>query len=77
MIDIWKESVEQAKESSRKEKAEKEEERRRLSFPGKYTKLFYQIVWKNFQYDWQDYRLFLLCGTIVTALILPELLLIR
>ena len=69
MIDIWKESVEQAKESSRKEKAEKEEERRRLSFPGKYTKLFYQIVWKNFQYDWQDYRLFLLCGTIVTALI--------
>ena len=69
MIDIWKESVEQAKESSRKEKAEKEEERRRLSFPGKYTKLFYQIVWKNFRYDWQDYRLFLLCGTIVTALI--------
>ena len=55
--------------AERKEKVEKEEERRRLSFPGKYTKLFYQIVWKNFRYDWQDYRLFLLCGTIVTALI--------
>lgn len=55
MIDIWKESVEQAKESFRKEKAEKEEERRRLSFPGKYTKLFYQILYLIFNYPHKYY----------------------
>lgn len=50
-----------------KEREEKEEERRRLYFPGNYTKLFYQMVWHNFKYDWKDYGLLLFCGVIVSA----------
>lgn len=50
------------------EQEKKEEAHRRLDFPGKYTKLFYHMIWKNFRSDWKDYRLFLLCGIMVGTL---------
>ena len=67
MLDVWKDAKESAEIFAEKEREEKEEERRRLYFPGNYTKLFYQMVWHNFKYDWKDYGLLLLCGVIVSA----------
>lgn len=59
MLDVWKDAKESAEIFAEKEREEKEEERRRLYFPGNYTKLFYQMVWHNFKYDWKDYGLLL------------------
>ena len=67
MLDVWKDAKESAEIFAEKEREEKEEERRRLYFPGNYTKLFYQMVWHNFKYDWKDYGLLLFCGVIVSA----------
>ena len=72
MLDVWKDAKESAEIFAEKEREEKEEERRRLYFPGNYTKLFYQMVWHNFKYDWKDYGLLLFCGVIVSARILHE-----
>ena len=67
ILDVWKDARKSAEIFAEKEWKEKEEERRRLYFPGNYTKLFYQMVWHNFKYDWKDYSLLLLCGVIVSA----------
>lgn len=68
MLDVWEEAVKTAKESEEKERMEKEEERRRLYFPGKYPKLFYQVVWRNFLYNKRDYILFVICGIMACGL---------
>ncbi len=67
IIDVWDDFLKLAEENKEKEKVAKEEERKRLDFPGKYTKLFYQMVWKNFRYDWKDYCLYLICTTIIST----------
>ena len=77
MLDVWKDAKESAEIFAEKEREEKEEERRRLYFPGNYTKLFYQMVWHNFKYDWKDYGLLLFCGVIVSAFSLQDLEYIR
>lgn len=68
LMDSWEEAVKTAKESEEKDRLRKEEERRRLSFPGNYTELFFRMIWKNFKYDWKDYSLLLMCSTVVAAL---------
>ena len=68
LMDVWDDAVNKKEESAKRDHHRKEEEKRRLSFPGRYTKLFYQIVWENFKYDWKDYSLFLLCSTVVSGL---------
>ena len=68
VFDIWNESVKQAEMDKKKVREEKEEERRRLHFPGNYTEMFFQVVWKNFKYNWKDYSLLLMCSTVVCAL---------
>lgn len=68
MIDIWDDTMREANRASQKEKEAKIERKRRLYFPGKYTRLFYQIVWKNFCYDWKDYSLLLVSGAAVGTL---------
>lgn len=45
MLDVWKDAKESAEIFAEKEREEKEEERRRLYFPGNYTKLF--IRWSG------------------------------
>ena len=58
-IEPWEEIETEAKRIQEIDKAEKEEEKRRLQFEGKYSHLFYRIVWKNFKSNWKDYILFL------------------
>lgn len=68
-IDPWEEIETEAKRIQEIDKAEKEEEKRRLRFEGKYTQLFYRIVWKSFKSNWRDYILFLVCTSLVTSFV--------
>ena len=68
MIDVYDEALARSRNYEVQEQEKKEEAHRRLDFPGKYTKLFYHMIWKNFRSDWKDYRLFLLCGIMVGTL---------
>lgn len=65
IIDRWDETVKEVKEYQEKVDAWDKEVKERLQFDGKYTYLFYQIVWKNFKANWKDYILLLFCNTIV------------
>lgn len=69
MLERWDEAVREAKEQREKEHQEKEEKQRRLFFPGRYTRQFYRMAWKNFCYDWKDYIL-LIIGSMVTVTLL-------
>lgn len=69
-IDPWGEIQTEAKKIQEIDKAEKEEEKKRLRFEGKYTRLFYRIVWKNFKSNWKDYILFLFCTSLVTSFVI-------
>ena len=69
-IEPWEEIETEAKKIQEIEKAEKEEEKRRLRFEGKYSNLFYRIVWENFKSNWKDYFLFLFCTSLVTAFVI-------
>lgn len=68
MMDVWDSSVRMANENTRKNQRKKEEKKRRLYFPGNYTELFYRMVWKNFKYNWRDYRLLLMCSVMMSSL---------
>lgn len=68
MLDVYDDALIASKKYDEKEQEKKEDAHRRLNFPGKYTKLFYHMIWKNFKSDWTDYRLFLLCGVMVGTL---------
>lgn len=69
-IEPWEEIQTEAKRIQEIDKAEREEEKRRLQFEGKYTQLFYRIVWKNFKSNWKDYILFLFCTSLVTVFVI-------
>lgn len=69
-IEPWEEIETEAKKMQETDRAEKEEEKRRLRFEGKYSHLFYRIVWKNFKSNWKDYILFLFCTSLVTAFVI-------
>lgn len=68
MAEVWQEATAQAKVTARQERKRKREKKIRLYFPGVYTRLFYQIVWKNFRHDWKDYRMLLLSSGVISAL---------
>lgn len=65
IMDRWDETVKEVREYQEKSDAWDKEVKERLQFTGKYTYLFYQIVWKNFKANWKDYILLLFCNTIV------------
>lgn len=66
-MEEWEESGEQILKTQENDKHYKQERKRRLYFPGKYSKLYYHVLWHNFKYDWKDYGLLLFCGVIVSA----------
>lgn len=67
MLNSMQESKEEARESVYRDKTFKEEKKKRLQFKGRYTKLFYQMIWKNFVYYWRDYVLFIICGVTIAT----------
>ena len=65
IMERWKELAETNRVIAERDKREKEEKKHRLYFKGHYTKLFYQLVWKNFRKNGKDYLLLLICNLIV------------
>lgn len=65
MMEIWDESLREMYAYRQKERREKAERKRRLAFPGKYSKLFYEAVWKNFRRNLKDYAMLFVCNALV------------
>lgn len=53
----------------KKEKEFKKERKRRLYFPGKYSRLYYKVLWKNLKYRKRDWMLLDVTGIIATITI--------
>lgn len=51
--DEWDEVAANAEKAREKELYLKQERKRRLNFPGKYSVLYYRILWKNLKYRWK------------------------
>lgn len=60
MIDSWEESTAEQRQIKERDKAAKKERKERLAFEGKYSSLFYTVIWKNFKANWEAYRIFIL-----------------
>lgn len=58
IVERWDEAIEEANRQKAEAEAERLEEEERLRFDGKYTKMFYFYVWKNFKRNWKDYNFY-------------------
>lgn len=63
----YKEAEIQAEKSRRLEKLAKAERKQRLAFPGKYSRLFYEMVWNNFKAGFRHYVMFAVSALIAVA----------
>lgn len=70
IFEIWDREMSGRAEYEEKERKEQEERRERLSFPGKYNRLFYRVIWKNFTGNLKDYTVLFVCNGIVFAFIM-------
>ena len=50
-----------------KERVFKRERKKRLYFPGKYSKLYYRMLWKNLKFRKRDWMLLDLAGVVATS----------
>ena len=73
IIEAWKKANKEHAEIKERESAYKEERKKRLAFPGKYTKLFYQIIWKNFKANWKDYMILVFSGILAIGFLFSGL----
>lgn len=69
LIEIWDREVVDRAEYEKKEKREKAERKARLYFPGKYNRLFFRVIWKNFIGNLKEYSVLLLCNGLVCAFV--------
>lgn len=69
MIDAWADATEEQRQIKKREQEEKKERKRRLAFAGKYSQLFYKVIWKNFKTSWETYRLFIVVGGLSVSFI--------
>ena len=65
-MEEWEESGEQILKTQENDKHYKQERKRRLYFPGKYSKLYYHVLWENFKYHWRDFS-FLFVSVLLSA----------
>lgn len=70
MIEIWDETLKETLAYQEKERREKAERKRRLAFPGKYSRLFYAAIWENFRRNLKDYALLFVCHALVFMVVL-------
>lgn len=67
-MEEWDQASKAYKEMRVRDAEFRKERKRRLHFPGKYSKLFYQSMWKNFWHGRKQYALFVAAGTMVSGL---------
>lgn len=65
IINQWDEIKQEVEKNKAIEKAYKSEKKERLYFKGKYTKLFYRVIVKNFKKTGKDFVLLLVCNIIL------------
>lgn len=71
LIEGWKAAVAETNQQKMEEQEFKKEAEERLRFDGKYTKMFYQYIWKNFKHNWKDYLLLLIANVLIfTSLVI-------
>ncbi len=64
-MEQWREMNQETERIQVEEKAQKEEEKERLGFEGRYSPLFYHMLWKNLKKTWRDYVLLVFCSSLV------------
>ena len=67
-MEEWEESGEQILKTQENDKHYKQERKRRLYFPGKYSKLYYHVLWENFKYHWRDFSFFICIGSVIGSI---------
>lgn len=55
-------------EQKKRERKEKEHRKRADYFPGKYSKLFYEVIQKNFRYHWKEQAILTGSGALIAAI---------
>lgn len=65
----WDDASRYAKEEKEKKKEYQRERKKRLHFPGKYSKLYYRVLWKDFKYRWKDVAYIFACVFLSTVLL--------
>ena len=73
LIEEWKDNQKRVREQKRREQERKQEKTERLWFPGKYNRLFYRVIWKDFKENRKDYLLFFICSSFVFCFIFAGL----
>lgn len=69
IIEIWDRELIDRAEYEKNERRERAERKARLSFPGKYNRLFFRVIWKNFVGNLKEYSVLLLCNMLVFAFV--------
>ena len=65
----WDEASRRAKEEQERKKWYRKERKKRLRFPGRYSYLYYEILWKSFRHRWRDFS-FVFLAVFLVALFL-------
>lgn len=68
-MEEWDKASREYKEMRIRDAEFRKERKLRLHFPGKYSKIFYQCMWKNFWNSRRQYVLFVLAGAMVSGLL--------
>lgn len=70
MLEQYDDAVREAKELRRRDKEFRKERKRRLKFKGRYSSLFYQIIWSNCRSRKGDYITFIAAGSIAVGFVI-------
>lgn len=66
-VEAWDEAAKRVREEREEKKAYRKERRKRLHFPGHYSKLYYQILWKDLMFRWKD-MIFLFVSVLLSGI---------
>ena len=69
LVDSWAEATEEMRQITERDRLAKQERKERLAFEGKFSPLFYRVIWKNFKSCWRMYRIFILIGGVSISFI--------
>ena len=67
-MEEWEESGEQILKTQENDKHYKQERKRRLYFPGKYSKLYYHVLWENFKLSLERFFFFICIGSVIGSI---------
>lgn len=69
LMESWAEASAEYRVLKERDRELKRERKRRLYFPGKYTSLFYRVIWKNFRFQLGVYKIFLIVGSLSVSFV--------